>query len=481
MAIFSLKHHRDYKCQLLTNALIAIALVTCTSPAVHASAELTFWEKVILFDVSSTNMKTGTGKKLGPGPPKRRERLKPVNIDLGSVELSKKAYFSKLSETDWNYNTRADLRGEAVQLYNALSKSGNIFHDPVLTDFLLTRVQYIIPGGLPKERWANIRIAILDDPNPNAHAMEDGTIFISTGLLSVLHNIDELDAVLAHEIAHISLDHNLRNFKTKTRNKKIGAVLGTIAGVAAATYVGHQATKNSYSSHYDPSYYRAVGALAATAGMGAFALTNAITDMIGAKYSRQQEVIADSVAVLWLNSQGKPNGALSRALARIKIWQDSHHIEVNRSFSDSHPLLASRIDSSVYFDESFTQHDFTYSQSIVRALVNTASYELANNSPRLALELLNRATNSITPTSLALALKANALRKVGNTPTNKMQEIVSQALTLDPNNILALTESVLLSIRNGENSEADAILERIHAHFDTPPPWILDLRQSLKQ
>ncbi len=216
------------------------------------------------------------------------------------------------------------------------------------------------------------------------------------------------------------------------------------------------------------------------AGIGVFSLTREVTKIIGAQYSRKQESEADDIAVLWLELEKGKHGALSRALARLQTWQESHHIDVKRSFSDSHPELASRIDSSVYIDDNFTQYDPSYSRTIHRALVNTASYELANNSPRLALKLLNRATESGHPTSIGLALKANASRKIGKATEKELIEMVSAALLLDPSNTLALTESTLLSIRTGDITTAKVTLEKLRSQYDVLPPWIVDLEQQLE-
>ena len=52
-------------------------------------------------------------------------------------------------------------------------------------------------------------IIIDDDKLINAFAAPGGFIFISTGMLNLLENEDELAFVLAHEIGHIELDHGL--------------------------------------------------------------------------------------------------------------------------------------------------------------------------------------------------------------------------------------------------------------------------------
>ena len=52
-------------------------------------------------------------------------------------------------------------------------------------------------------------ILLDDDTVANAYAAPGGFVFVTTGLLNFVKNEDELAFVLAHEIAHIELDHGL--------------------------------------------------------------------------------------------------------------------------------------------------------------------------------------------------------------------------------------------------------------------------------
>ena len=57
-------------------------------------------------------------------------------------------------------------------------------------------------------------VILLDAPDViNAFAAPGGFIFVTTGMLKFLKNEDELAFVLAHEVAHIELDHGLNAIK----------------------------------------------------------------------------------------------------------------------------------------------------------------------------------------------------------------------------------------------------------------------------
>jgi beta-barrel assembly-enhancing protease len=60
-----------------------------------------------------------------------------------------------------------------------------------------------------------IVIVLKDNETINAFAAPGNFVFITTGMLNFLKNEDELAFVLAHEIAHIELDHGLNAIKSK--------------------------------------------------------------------------------------------------------------------------------------------------------------------------------------------------------------------------------------------------------------------------
>ena len=67
----------------------------------------------------------------------------------------------------------------------------------------------------------------------NAFAGPGGHIFVFTGLIDALDEIDELAAVVCHEIGHVSARHISERIE---QNKKIG--LATLAGILAGTLLG---------------------------------------------------------------------------------------------------------------------------------------------------------------------------------------------------------------------------------------------------
>ena len=85
------------------------------------------------------------------------------------------------------------------------------------------------------------RLQIIRDDSPNALAVAGGNIYLTTGLIDMVENDKELEAVIAHEVAHTERRHTLRSFKAYQR-KQLGAkaiaLLMTTFGDVAAALIG---------------------------------------------------------------------------------------------------------------------------------------------------------------------------------------------------------------------------------------------------
>jgi hypothetical protein len=96
---------------------------------------------------------------------------------------------------------------------------------------------------IPREASDNIFVSfkIVEDPLPYADTLSTGTVYLSTGLISLLDNESQLAFVLMHEAGHVVLSHNLHQFIEEAKAARRGAVvtgIATILGAAAGRAVG---------------------------------------------------------------------------------------------------------------------------------------------------------------------------------------------------------------------------------------------------
>jgi predicted Zn-dependent protease len=157
---------------------------------------------------------------------------------------------------------------------------GAVLPSPALQE-LIDRVgqrvvrQAVIPG--------NYNFYVLDDPEPNAHALGSNYIFVTRGLLALLDDEAELAAAIGHEIGHITLHHGAQ------RARERQAVLD--AAVKAAKTSGSVVVGRSVARD------------------GLMALR---------RYSREQELEADHAGLEYIVKAGYRGDAMSTLIEKLR-------------------------------------------------------------------------------------------------------------------------------------------------------------------
>ncbi len=122
-------------------------------------------------------------------------------------------------------------------------------------------VSDIIIFTYPKKRSIdNIDLTIILDDTPNAYINEKNNIFVTTGLLKYIENVEALIGVIAHEIGHIENYHISKRKKSITKLKLINQ-LGNLTAIATSiitkdpnilmqTAISNQVGINNYYSSF---------------------------------------------------------------------------------------------------------------------------------------------------------------------------------------------------------------------------------------
>ena len=100
------------------------------------------------------------------------------------------------------------------------------------------RAEKLIKGILERLCKASGRLSVpkiyfIVDKNINAFATDEGKIFIHTGLIIQFKTIDQLIAVLAHELGHIAGGH-MHRMNNEMKGATAASIIGTLLGGAAA-------------------------------------------------------------------------------------------------------------------------------------------------------------------------------------------------------------------------------------------------------
>jgi predicted Zn-dependent protease len=190
--------------------------------------------------------------------------------------------------------------------------------EPGLTAYLNRICGALVINSPRPEIYSGYHVNILDSGEINAFATSGGHIFITWGLINCADSEDALAGVIAHEIAHIQLQHSIKAIKTSRITQALIVTGASAAGAAAGADI------NELTDIFNES----VGEI--------------VTTMVNNGYSRDQEFDADRTALSLMASAGYEPSCLIDMLRSLEKNQGSHP----GGFNKTHPSPAQRISSA---------------------------------------------------------------------------------------------------------------------------------------
>ncbi|MDR2193991.1 MAG: M48 family metalloprotease [Treponema sp.] len=174
---------------------------------------------------------------------------------------------------------------------NILSKYKLYTEKPELTAYVNEILNVLVINSPRPIIYNGYHAAILDTDEINAFATSGGHIFITRGLLNATDSEDALAAVLAHELAHILLQHSIKSIK----NSRFTGAIQQVAGIAAEAAGLDELTKI-----FDES------------------IREAVNSVLDKGYSREQEYEADATAISLLAAAGYTPSSIVEMLEKLK-------------------------------------------------------------------------------------------------------------------------------------------------------------------
>ncbi len=153
--------------------------------------------------------------------------------------------------------------------------------------------------------------AVIDTPEINAYATPGGYIFVTRGALELMEDEAELAAVLAHEIAHVTQRHIVKELNIKGKDEESGDGLTKLFG--------------------------SFGDTARVAVNQALDKANQLLFISGLK--KEDEYQADEVGTTLLITSGYDHTALHRYLSRVKLQKR----QKTGVLHNTHPSFDSRL------------------------------------------------------------------------------------------------------------------------------------------
>ena len=137
----------------------------------------------------------------------------------------------KFGEVDLEVLEQSEL------LDQRLERDGLILANEPASVYLSKIGHLLIPKDLRIERvtW---KFRAVRDPQPNAFALPNGSIYVTTGLLSLMDNESELAAIIAHELTHVMRRHTYQHNRSNRKKFLTMNIMSAIGAYAPMGAVG---------------------------------------------------------------------------------------------------------------------------------------------------------------------------------------------------------------------------------------------------
>jgi predicted Zn-dependent protease len=167
----------------------------------------------------------------------------------------------------------------------ASEMTSRLYPDNFLQDYVNEIGQRLVPRSAAPDRAVSFRV--VDDARPNAFALADGRVFVTSGLLVFVRNEAQLAMALAHEAGHVIENHSIEQLK-ESRSFKRRALPGLLGALGGAVVGG--IVKGGKGA-----------AVGATAGLAAGAIYSVVALN---RYGRKQEDESDLIGARLMIAQG---------------------------------------------------------------------------------------------------------------------------------------------------------------------------------
>ena len=187
--------------------------------------------------------------------------------------------------------------------------NNNLYTNEELYKYLNSICQTIVINSDGVNPYKGYYIGVIDSNVINAFATPGGHILITKGMLNSVKSEDELAAVIAHEISHIQLEHNMKAIRSNAWTTGISNII--------ASPFENEFLSNAFSSM--------------------------TTTLLDSGYSQNTEFEADENAIKLMNKTGYNPNAM---LAMLENLQKNTSSNYSLGFGKTHPSPQQRINEA---------------------------------------------------------------------------------------------------------------------------------------
>ncbi len=279
-------------------------------------------------------------------------------------------------------------------------KKGLVLQDPQLQPYLDSIGKRII-GNRPIPDQVEFKFMVLRDPMVQAFALPNGSVYVTTGLLSLLEDESQLAAVLGHETAHVFERHGY--LENRSVRKKV-LTLNILQIVASAAPTG-------------PNLAQSVQLFGAAVQLGAAVSSEVIVASVFG-YSREMEHQADSDGLIALSNASYDPGAMARSFELLDE-DSSLEYEPIQGFYRDHPKLTERREFALQYasthkaDKPEADDKRTYADNASAAICSEIQLDLSSRRERTAVDRASKLSAMFPDNPKYKVLLADSYRALG--------------------------------------------------------------------
>ncbi len=159
--------------------------------------------------ITATDQQTGQQIKLSPSELKKYDMM-PADVEaLWQHSLIEARVYSNLLTGGYQYERRYEMDELMREFMSRAEQNSSFYIDSYLESRLYGILRKVYPVRNSDKRPGIISLRIFSDIVPDAWVGPDGTLIITTGVITALGSEDELMALMAQRMAHYALDHHL--------------------------------------------------------------------------------------------------------------------------------------------------------------------------------------------------------------------------------------------------------------------------------
>ncbi len=377
---------------------------------------------------------------------RRLLELHPKNMEqFWMCEYIKADMLDYYDRKGYSRSLRRELIDESDEYMDGISDL--FYDDPYIETYVRNIFVKVTPRNFNSKRTEQANVKIVQSPTPYANMLANGTLLISTGLLSTLDSEEELSAIIASNIAHHVLDHPVINVKKQISRARRAEFWG---GFMVAVAGGIEIALTENNDNYIP------GGILLTAAVADEALNYSAAQRLGMGFNKKQIKEADRVGKAFLKFSGIEPAALSSALYKIA----DYHIRNLRTISeDNFNNLKQRVKDLGEPRKSLEGRLYQRKMSGVNTLnaiiqLNSNNYEAAK-----ALAEKNIQNKLATDEDYVVLVKANMQYAVTREENEKCLELIQtgKALSEIPN-LELYKQEILVLMRMDKQAKANEAL-----------------------